>query len=67
MERHRLRVTIRDAAPCKDCTERFPTCHGDCPKDKRGEYGYQAWKNYIAEVQEKRKAYCDRIRNYRRS
>lgn len=30
--------------PCKDCAERFPACSDKCPKDTRGEYGYQAWK-----------------------
>ena len=29
--------------PCKGCTERFTACWGKCPKDKRGEYGYEAW------------------------
>lgn len=33
-----------DPCPCKGCTERFPACSGNCPKDARGEYGYKAWK-----------------------
>ena len=31
-------------SPCKDCQERHTACHGHCPKDARGEYGYEAWK-----------------------
>lgn len=30
--------------PCQGCTERFIACSGRCPKDKRGEYGYKAWR-----------------------
>ena len=30
--------------PCHGCTERFTACWGKCPKDARGEYGYDAWK-----------------------
>ena len=30
--------------PCKDCPERFYACSDKCPKDARGEFGYQAWK-----------------------
>lgn len=55
----RMRTTFRDVAPCQDCTERFPACHGDCPKDKRGEFGYAAWKQAAAEVEKKRKLYYD--------
>lgn len=29
--------------PCGDCSERFLACSGNCPKDARGEYGYNAW------------------------
>ena len=35
--------TMRNISPCKDCTEKFEACHGRCPKDKRGEYGYNEW------------------------
>jgi hypothetical protein len=34
-------------SPCKNCPERFIACSGNCPKDLRGEYGYQTW---LAEV-----------------
>lgn len=30
-------------APCKNCPERFTACSDKCPKDARGEYGYNAW------------------------
>lgn len=35
---------MREDSPCKDCTEKFTACHGNCPKDARGEFGYNAWK-----------------------
>ena len=59
-------MSIRDDAPCKYCTERFIACHDNCPKDRRGEYGYNAWKKTADDVQKNRKAYSDVIRNYRR-
>ena len=31
--------------PCKDCPERFTACSDRCPKDARGEFGYNAWKS----------------------
>lgn len=34
-----------EPCPCNGCTERFLACSGKCPKDARGEYGYQAWKD----------------------
>lgn len=34
-------------SPCNGCTERFTACSDKCPKDKRGEYGHEAW---VAEV-----------------
>lgn len=41
--------------PCKDCIERFTACHDRCPKDKRGEFGYKAWKKQIEEEKQKQK------------
>lgn len=40
----------RTVAHCNGCTERTlsPNCHDDCPKDARGEYGYEAW---LAEIE----------------
>lgn len=58
-ERQKPPASFRDKPPCKDCTEKFPACHDNCPKDKRGEYGYQAWKAVIEETENKRKAYND--------
>ena len=33
-------------SPCQNCPERTiePNCHDHCPKDARGEYGYEKWK-----------------------
>jgi hypothetical protein len=39
------------------CTERFTACSGKCPKDERGEYGYNAWKAYIAQVKREKRNY----------
>lgn len=47
----------REMSPCKGCKERFPACHGRCPKDERGEPGYQEWRNRLDEVNKKRKEY----------
>lgn len=52
--------TVRGVSPCKDCEERFPACSGRCPKDLRGEYGYNAWKAYIEQVKQARKDYMDK-------
>ena len=29
--------------PCHGCTERFPACSARCPKEARGERGYDTW------------------------
>ncbi len=52
-----LNSGIRDMSPCNGCTEKFTACHGDCPKDKRGAFGYSAWLAKLREVEAKRKAY----------
>lgn len=44
----------RENAPCNGCTERFSACHGNCPKDARGEYGYNAWTAGIASIKEEK-------------
>lgn len=62
-ENQRLPRIIRDDSPCNGCTERFYACSDHCPKDKRGEFGYLAWKSRIKEIQSKQKAYKDM--NYR--
>ena len=44
-------------SPCKGCAERFYACHSCCPKDKRNEYGYKAWKLELEDENKKRKEY----------
>lgn len=51
----------REKPPYYGCKERFIACHGDCPKDKRGEYGYLAWKADIEKANKARAEY-DRTR-----
>lgn len=54
----RMNCGIRKPAPCKDCTERdYPSCYSDCPKDKRGEYGYKAWTAEKDAIKEKKRKY----------
>ena len=50
----------RDPSPCKDCTEKFTACSDRCPKDARGEYGYDAWKAEIARIKKAKREYLDR-------
>ena len=57
--------SYRKKSPCAGCTERFTACHGKCPIDERGEYGYAAWNRENAEIAQKRKAYNDDMRNYK--
>ena len=45
-------LTAHRLSPCKDCRERFTACHDICPKDKRGEYGYKAWKSELEQKKE---------------
>lgn len=45
------------SGPCKDCAERFIACSDKCPKDARGEYGYQAWKAEYRKQQAAEKEY----------
>lgn len=47
----------REMSPCKGCDERFTACSGRCPKDARGEYGYNAWIDNLRKVAANRKAY----------
>jgi hypothetical protein len=54
---NRLHCGIRDVSPCLGCTERFQACSDKCPKDARGESGYNAWIAKLREVEENRKAY----------
>ena len=58
-QKYRISNAIRDAAPCKDCQERFRACQDRCPKDARGEKGIKAWK---AEIERVKKAKLDYLR-----
>ena len=51
---------IRTKPPCYGCKEKFATCHGKCPKDKRGEYGYGAWKTELEKVNAERRKYNEK-------
>lgn len=53
----RITVSIRDVSPCKDCTEKFIGCHSRCPKDERGELGYEAFRAEVKRVQAARTEY----------
>ena len=50
----------REKPPCAGCTERFTACHGNCPKDKRGEPGYLSWRKALDEINAERKKYNER-------
>ena len=56
-EKQRLTGPVRDKPPCGACTEKFDGCHGKCPKDERGEYGYQAFLDRLKQVKAARRAY----------
>ena len=43
VDRQRMRNAIRDPSTCIGCTERFTACSDQCPKEARGEYGYDSW------------------------
>ena len=68
-EKQRLCTAIRETSPCKDCTEKFTACHDRCPKDERGEFGYQAWKTMNEEMKQKKKEYynLNRSKSWRRT
>ena len=57
MRGKRITISIRDVSPCKDCAEKFLGCHDRCPKDERGEPGYNAWKAELERVKAARVAY----------
>lgn len=47
MKEFTFQPLAREKVPCKGCTEKFTACHDRCPKDKRGEFGYGAWKAQV--------------------
>ena len=53
----RLDSPIMEVTPCNGCTEKFTACHDRCPKDKRGEFGYGAWKALADKANKARKEY----------
>lgn len=55
----RLPGVMRGVSPCTNCGERHTACHDKCPKDERGEYGYDAWRSDAKKVNDNRKAYVD--------
>ena len=66
-ENQRIRLSVRGHSTCQDCEERFIACSDNCPKDKRGEPGYKAWKGEVERVNEARKAYIlDWLEDYKR-
>lgn len=44
-------------SPCHNCPERFTACSSKCPKDKRGEYGYNAWREDMKEINKRHTEY----------
>jgi hypothetical protein len=52
----------RNSSPCLGCTERFTACSDRCPKDSRGEYGYNAWKADYKKMKDAEKEYKRRSR-----
>jgi hypothetical protein len=57
IDEKRLAGAVRGVPPCKGCTERFLACHDRCPKDARGEFGYNAWKAEIERIKGVREKY----------
>lgn len=62
-DNQRIRTAIRDPSPCLGCTERFEACSGKCPKEARGEYGYDSWKAEIDRVKKEKHKYLNRVNN----
>lgn len=56
-EKQRLTGPVRDKPHCGECTEKFDGCHGKCPKDERGEYGYHAFLDRLKQVKSARRNY----------
>lgn len=59
-DNQRIRSATRDPSPCRGCTERFTACSGNCPKEARGEYGYDSWKDEIKRVKNNKIDYISR-------
>ena len=65
VDRQRMRNATRDPSPCRDCTERFTACSDKCPKEARGEYGYDSWVAEIKRIKNNRRIYI-RMQNVRK-
>lgn len=65
VDRQRMRNATRDPSPCRDCTERFTACSDKCPKEARGEYGYDSWVAEIKRIKNNRRKYI-RMQNVRK-
>lgn len=59
-ESSKLSGVMRGVAPCKNCAERHEACWDKCPKDLRGEYGYNAWMAEANRVKAEKQRYLDR-------
>ena len=42
--------TTREMSPCKDCPDRYTTCHGSCDR-------YKGWKQRLDELNKARREY----------
>jgi hypothetical protein len=51
---------MRKKPPCYGCEEKFTACHGNCPKDARGEFGYGTWKKVLEHVNAERRKYNEK-------
>ena len=59
---------MNNDSPCKDCPERFPACSARCPKEARGEAGYDTWIAELHGLKEKHAAYVKQHNeDYKRS
>lgn len=56
--------TTREPSPCNGCTERFTACHDHCPKDARGDYGYDAYRERVKRENDARRLYDIKYSKY---
>ena len=43
--------------PCFHCDEKFNACSDHCPKDARGEFGKEAWREQQKKIKAARREY----------
>ena len=59
---------MTEDSPCKGCAERFPACSGKCPKEARGERGYNTWVSELHHLKTQYAAYVmQHNEDYKRS